>query len=295
MKTKCCFCESYDNSVEIYPANFDSDSFSTEVFSARRVPDRRFFRWVSCSTCDQYRSDPIENLDLDALYKDSTFDYSDESLGLARTYFKLIQRGLGKVNGKSILEIGGGNGFVLDYALKRGCGQILGVEPSTRAVESSSPSVKPYMVMSMFKRGVVTPGEFDCAAMFHVMDHLTDPLETLIVINESLKQGGVVVIAVHNVKSWSARLFKSRSPIFDVEHTYLYSKKTAINILQKAGFTSVMVRSYWNVYSVKYLVQLLPIPRRFKLVILNGLIGKILHKISLPVPLGNMAVIGTKK
>lgn len=295
MKTKCCFCGSFDNSVEIYPANFDSDSFSTEVFSARRIPDRRFFRWVSCSTCGQYRSDPVKNLDLDALYKDSTFDYSDESESLARTYFKLIQRGLGSVAGKSILEIGGGNGFVLEYALKRGCGEILGVEPSTRAVESASPKVKPYMVVSMFKRGVVTSGKFECAAMFHVMDHLPDPLETLVGINETLIQGGVVVIAVHNVKSWSARLFKSRSPIFDVEHTYLYSKNTAINILQKAGFTGVIARPYWNVYSMKYLIQLLPISRKFKLLILNGQVGKILHRISLPVPLGNMVVIGTKR
>ena len=250
---------------------------------------------MACSTCGQYRSDPVKNLDLDALYKDSTFDYSDESESLAKTYFKLIQRGLGNITSKSILEIGGGNGFVLDYALKRGCGEILGVEPSTRAVESASPEVKPYMVVSMFKRGAVNSGKFDCAAMFHVMDHLPDPLETLEGINDALKPGGVVVIAVHNVDSWSARLFKSTSPIFDVEHTFLYSKNTAINILQKAGFTRVAARSYWNVYSIKYLIQLLPIPRKFKLVILDGQIGKILHRISLPIPLGNMVVIGTKK
>lgn len=295
MKTKCCFCETFDNSTEVFPANFDSESFSADVFSARRIPDRRFFRWVSCSTCGQYRSDPVENLDLDALYKESTFDYSDESGGLAKTYFKLIQRCLTNVRGKSILEIGGGNGFVLDYALKHGCGEILGVEPSTRAVESASPEVRPYMVVSMFKGGVVTPGKFDCATMFHVMDHLPDPLETLMGIGEALKRGGVVVIAVHDVKSWSARLFKSRSPIFDVEHTYLFSKSTAINILRKAGFTEVTARSYWNVYSMKYLIQLLPISRKFKLIILNSQIGKILHRISLPVPLGNMVIMGTKE
>jgi SAM-dependent methyltransferase len=296
MKTRCCFCGTFDNAIEIFPANFDSDSFSTQVFSARRIPDRRFFRWVSCKTCGKYRSDPVEDLDLDKLYRDSTFDYSDESASLAKTYFKLIRFGLSDVAGKSILEIGGGNGFVLDFALKNGSGPILGVEPSTRAVESASVDVRPFMINSMFKRGgVVPPGQFDCAAIFHVMDHLQDPFETLEGINEALKPGGVVVIAVHNVHSWSSRLFKSRSPIFDVEHTYLYSKKGGVNILQKAGFTNIVARSYWNVYSIKYLIQLLPIPRSFKLVILNGQVGKILSKISLPVPLGNMVIIGTKK
>jgi SAM-dependent methyltransferase len=151
------------------------------------------------------------------------------------------------------------------------------------------------MIISMFKRGVVPSEKFDCAAMFHVMDHLPDPFETLEGINEALKPGGVVVVAVHNVQSWSSRLFKSRSPIFDVEHTYLYSKKSGINILQKAGFTNVVAHSYWNVYSLKYLIQLLPIPRSFKLAILNGQVGKILSKICLPVPLGNMVIIGTKR
>lgn len=295
MKTKCCYCESFENAVEIYPANFDSNSFSTEVFSARRIPDRRYFRWVACNTCGQYRSDPVQALDLDTLYKDSTFDYSDESKSLAKTYFKMIRTSLSDVTGKSLLEIGGGNGFVLDYALHHGIGSILGVEPSTRAVESASSQVKPFMIVSMFKRGVVSSESFDCAAMFHVLDHLPSPLETLQEIHNALKPGGVVVIAVHDVRSWSARVFKSRSPIFDVEHTYLFSKESGTRILQKAGFSSVTADAYWNTYSLKYLIQLLPIHRGLKLMILKGRVGKLLSAISFPVPLGNMVLIGSKK
>jgi SAM-dependent methyltransferase len=295
MKTKCCYCETIDNATEIFPANFDSDSFSAEVFSARRVPDRRYFRWVSCNSCGQYRSDPVEVLDLERLYKDSTFDYSTESESLARTYFKLIQAGLGEVPGKSLLEIGGGNGFVLDYALRKGIGSVLGVEPSTRAIESASAQVKPFMIASMFHSDVVPVNSFDCVAIFHVLDHLPAPLETLEGIYAALKPGGVVVIAVHDVKSWSAKLFKSRSPIFDVEHTYLFSSESGINLLRKAGFTGVTSRSYWNVYSLKYLIQLLPIPRSLKLRILEGGLGRLLSKLSLPVPLGNMVLTGFKK
>jgi SAM-dependent methyltransferase len=295
MKTKCCFCGTFDNSSEVFPANFDSESFSAEIFSARRVPDRRYFRWVSCKSCGQYRSDPVEPLDLEALYTESTFDYSDESKSLEKTYLNLISSGIGRVKGKSILEIGGGNGFVLDLALRKGSGKVLGVEPSTHAVESASEAVKPFMITSMFKRGVVPDGSFDCAAMFHVLDHLPEPLETLEAINEALKPGGVVVIAVHNVNSWSAKLFKSKSPIFDVEHTYLYSGDTAVRLLQKAGFEKVRTRSYVNIYSFRYLIQLLPIPSPIKGILLNGHLGKILSRISVPAPLGNMAVIGTKR
>ena len=295
MKTSCCLCGTYDHSVEIYPANFDAKSFSIQVFSARRVPDRRSFRWVACITCGQYRSDPVENLNLESLYAESSFDYADESKNLAETYSNLIVKSLGDVSGKSVLEIGGGNGFVLEALLNLGVTEILGVEPSNHAIESASEAVKPFLIKSMFERGTVPEEAFDCVAMFHVMDHLPNPLETLEGIREALKRGGILVIAVHNVKSWSAKLFKSRSPIFDVEHTYLYSKKSAIALLQKAGFTEISARAYWNVYSLRYLVQLVPLPRALKLKIINGAAGQVLSRISIPVPLGNMVVLGSRQ
>jgi SAM-dependent methyltransferase len=203
--------------------------------------------------------------------------------------------GLGSVKGKSILEIGGGNGFVLDLAMKQGSGAVLGVEPSLHAVECAKDTVRPFMVTAMFTRGVVPSENFDCAAMFHVLDHLPAPLDTLEAIYEALKPGGIVVIAVHNVNSWSVKLFKSKSPIFDVEHTYLYSSDSVTRLMQKAGFTNVSTHKYANIYSIRYLIQLLPIPIKVKKQILDGSVGRILGRISIPVILGNMAVIGTKK
>ena len=36
--TKCPICETLGNSVSVYPSNVDESSFSTEIFSARRLP-----------------------------------------------------------------------------------------------------------------------------------------------------------------------------------------------------------------------------------------------------------------
>lgn len=35
--TKCPICESLANAVPVYPSNVDESSFSTEIFSARRL------------------------------------------------------------------------------------------------------------------------------------------------------------------------------------------------------------------------------------------------------------------
>ena len=90
--TKCPICETLNNSISVYPSNVDANSFSTEVFSARRLPDRRHYQWVRCNSCTLLRSDPVLDVDLEKLYVESTFDYSTEVDGLKKTYFKGARR-----------------------------------------------------------------------------------------------------------------------------------------------------------------------------------------------------------
>jgi SAM-dependent methyltransferase len=127
-----------------------------------------------------------------------------------------------------------------------------------------------------------------------VLDHLPDPLDTLKLILETLKPGGSICIAVHNVKSISATLLRSKSPIFDVEHTYLYSKKTLKLLLEKAGYSEIEIRHYKNSYSLAYLFHLLPLSRRFKSKLLNSNYGQLLRRVRLTVPLGNMWAVARK-
>lgn len=90
--TKCPICESLANAVPVYPSNVDESSFSTEIFSARRLPDRRHYQWVRCNKCTLLRSDPVLDVDLEKLYVESTFDYSTEVDGLKKTYFNLVKK-----------------------------------------------------------------------------------------------------------------------------------------------------------------------------------------------------------
>jgi hypothetical protein len=130
--------------------------------------------------------------------------------------------------------------------------------------------------------------------MFHTLDHLQDPIQTLKDCMEALESGGTFVVAVHNERSWSARLFGERSPIIDVEHTYLYSLKTGIRIFEKAGFINVRSGSYNNHYSLAYILHLLPISRNFRKLVLGSWVGQLLSKIKIVVPLGNMWISGNK-
>lgn len=295
--TKCAICGTYDNSQVVLKSNLDDKSFSTEVFSARRIPDRRYYQWVKCSECGLLRSDPIREIALDELYKKSKFDYGFEIQGLKKTYMKLLSKsGFSDKTSAKILEIGGGNGFFLDAVLdKFPEAKVVGVEPSLDAVEKSSERVRPFMIASMMNSKLFANSTFNYACIFHVLDHLPDPDVTLSQIYDSLESQGVVVIAVHNSKSWSARLFKEKSPIFDVEHTYLYDKKTLSKILEKSNFNLVRISSYSNKYSLLYLLQLSPIPSGIKLKAMNSsVISNLLKNIRITFPLGNIVAIGRK-
>jgi SAM-dependent methyltransferase len=293
--TKCPICESLGNAVPVYLSNVDESSFSTEIFSARRLPDRRHYQWVRCNACTLLRSDPIFDIDLEKLYVSSTFDYSAEVEGLSRTYFELLEKACdGDVQGKSLLEIGGGNGFVLEVALEGGFQIVAGVEPSIGAITAARDDIKPHMIASIMKENLVPDNSFDVVAMFHTLDHLPDPVDTLKLAYKSLKVGGVIVVAIHNESSWSAKLLRERSPIIDVEHTHLYSKKTAELIFTKSGFANVKSGSYKNYYSLAYLIHLIPIPSTLKKFILNSWFGGFMRRLKVRVCLGNMYVIGSK-
>lgn len=293
--TKCPICETLGNSVPVYPSNVDETSFSTEVFSARRLPDRRHYQWVRCNKCTLLRSDPVLDVDLEKLYVESTFDYSTEVDGLKKTYFNLVKKALAeKQFSKSIFEVGGGNGFFLEAAKDGGFVSVAGVEPSTEAISAARSDIRPYMIASMMKSGVLTSGSFEVGTMFHTLDHLSDPVGTLKDCLEALESGGVFVVAIHNERSWSARLMGERSPIIDVEHTHLYTRKSGEALFRKVGFIDVRSGAYSNHYSLAYILHLIPISRTFRKKVLESWIGTLLGKIKVIVPLGNMWVAGTK-
>ena len=139
----------------------------------------------------------------------------------------------------------------------------------------------------MFDKGSIPDASVDVIAIFHTLDHLADPLQLIQTCYDKLDSDGRLLIAVHNVRAISARLLKSRSPIFDIEHTYLFDKSTLKSALEKAGFKNVQVWSYKNYYSLAYLWHLLPMPTPLKLFVLNSIIGRLMEKIRFWIPLGN--------
>lgn len=294
--SRCAICDTYGNATELYPANFDESAFNPETFSARRLPDRVHYRMVRCDTCGLVRSDPVaDSQALAQLYSRSKFDYGAEVEGIKRTYGRYLAK-LERLGGRksSLLEIGCGNGFFLEQALAQGYSTVRGVEPGRDVWLSASPKVRDQIVCDVMREGLFAPGQFDAVCMFQVFDHLPEPAAVLAECFRVLKAGGHLLILNHNVEALSARLMKARSPIIDIEHTYLYDPTTLGRIVAGSGFRFEQCGRVVNTYSLNYLLRLLPLPRSVKFTMLKALMLTPLRGVPISVPLGNLYLIAQK-
>jgi SAM-dependent methyltransferase len=294
--TRCAICGTEGNAIEIYPANFDLQALNPAVFSARRLPDRVHYRLVKCKTCGLARSDPVADPALLAqLYHESAFTYTDEVADLKRTYGRYLAR-LDKYGARkgALLEIGCGNGFFLQQALAQGYCSVRGVEPSRAAISQAAPEVRDSILCDLMRPGLFAAAEFDIICLFQVFDHVPDPGTLLDACFAALRPGGLVLSINHNIAAVSARLLGERSPIVDIEHTYLYSPVTMARIFGAHGFGIRGAGSIRNQYSLRYLVRLLPLPAGPKQATLGWLQRHSIGRLRLSVPLGNLYVVAQK-
>ncbi|QWR78592.1 class I SAM-dependent methyltransferase [Candidatus Magnetomonas plexicatena] len=294
--TKCAICDTEGNSTELYGASFEPESLDSVKFSARRVPDKTHYRIVKCNGCGLIRSDPVVSADIAAgLYHQSSFKYEDEVQNLKITYGKYLKKltkyGLVK---ESILEIGCGNGFFLEYAKNFGFAHICGIDPSEDAISKASHDIKQHIICDMIKPGKFQPESFDVICFFQLIDHIYDVGSLLKECYRLLKPGGLILCINHNVGAMSSRLLGEHSPIFDIEHTYLFDESTLSKVFLANNFIVKEVGPALNRISLNYLNHLLPLPSQFKTAVSSFLKYTKVAAASFFLPLGNIYIIAQK-
>jgi SAM-dependent methyltransferase len=294
--TRCAICEIEGGADELYPASLGLDAFTPAVFSARRLPDGTHHRMVRCRHCGLVRADPVLDPTRSAeLYRSSTFDYADELEGIRTTYGAALDRLAALAPGRrGLVDIGCGNGFVLEVARARGWTDLRGVEPSSDAIAQAPADIGELIVQDVMHAGLLPHESFDAVTLFQVLDHIPEPLALLQECRAILRPRGVILALNHNVTAWSARLLGERSPIVDVEHTYLYSPATMRRLFERAGFDVLTVGPVRNTYSLAYLMHLVPLPQAAKAAVLARLAGSRLGRVQATVPLGNLCLLARR-
>ena len=268
-KTKCALCCTQDDYTILYAENLPTSGISSVEYDSRRMRDYMHFQIVKCKTCNLVRSDPIIDPELiDNLYKQSDCSYTTEKENepLARTYGRYLENIVNSydVNRSSYLDIGCSNGFMIEKAIEMGFSNARGIEPSLAAIEHASDKIKARIIPGMFDSSKFENEAFDLISFFQTFDHIIEPNGFLQDVRKKLNEKGFVIAINHNIGSISYKFLREKSPIIDIEHTYLYDLTTMRKIFEKNQFKVHKVFPVKNWVTLSRLLELMPINEKSK-------------------------------
>ncbi|MDD4900561.1 MAG: class I SAM-dependent methyltransferase [Patescibacteria group bacterium] len=146
------------------------------------------------------------------------------------------------ISNKKWLDIGTGVGGILDL--------LSPVALETEAVEPQDVARKclsdlGYKVYSSIEDA--RDDNYEVITLFHVLEHFTDPIDTLITIRKKMVKGAKIIIEIPHARDFLISFFEHeafKSFTFWSEHLILHTRESIAKFLAKAGFSNIIVNGY---------------------------------------------------
>ena len=235
------------------------------------------FDIYECAHCSLYFTDILPFQDLTAIYDESYFqggqadgyfNYVDSEKIIRKTFKRIAKKIFNLTQSKSslrLLEIGSAYGFFLEEA--RGYFDCIGIEVSEAGVKHCRERGLAVMESEYNLSAAAQIGNHDITVMLDVIEHLPNPKETLLLLHQHTRTGGILWIETGDIGSLPARLFgKKWRLLTPPQHTFFFSKKTLTQLLTACGWEVLSVQRSWKLvpltllfYQIKRITHL-PIP-----------------------------------
>lgn len=138
-----------------------------------------------------------------------------------------------EIKGKEVLDFGCGNGGFLSRA-KKSADKVVGVE-----LQKSLKDFYEKRNLEVYSDISDIGEQFDLITMFHVLEHIKDPIEILKQLSSKLGENGEIIIEVPNSNDALLTIYKNywfMNFTYWGCHLYLFNEKTLTDIVEKAGF-----------------------------------------------------------
>jgi len=175
----------------------------------------------------------------------------------------LVLRNTGKSTG-SLLDFGSGTGHFA-AAMKKAGWDITGIELNKEAREYSAKNFG-IKVIGPEEIKKLPSGSFDCITLWHVLEHLHNPYESLTEIKRLLKHDGVLLVALPNNMSFDSIHYRSHWAAYDVpRHLWHFNPVSLSCQAALAGFEIFSMKRlpfdvfYISILSEKYRGSRIPV------------------------------------
>lgn len=214
---------------------------------------------VQCTNCGLYQLFPLPTVEEDAKYYDENphdrtitpdFSVADiyrkfEFQNCSRVEY-LKKFGLDK-NWK-ILDFGCGYGFFIEMMEKEGF-SLDGIEISEDKLNvcklRMGEKSKRIWDINLLREELPCDmkSKYDMVTMFHLLEHISQPVLLLKKVKEMIKMGGYLVVEVPNVHNKMMKASSAFNDFFYIrDHVAYYTSELLENLLTSIGFDTILIR-----------------------------------------------------
>jgi len=174
-----------------------------------------------------------KKLDFEKLKDDNQFD--------TERHVRLITS-LSKGTNCSILDIGSGYGFFVNSLYERQFKDVTGIETSRERREIAQANSPVKILDCDINDPDTNIGRFDIITIFHVLEHMANPIAFLKNVSKILKENGTLVCEVPNVNEMLLDYCKEYNDFYWIRaHLNYFSEHTLRLSFEKAGFKGTKI------------------------------------------------------
>lgn len=149
----------------------------------------------------------------------------------AKPRIKLIANLALESQKKKLLDVGTGKALLLSGLKKRGW-EVFGTELSETSRQYACEQGL-QVFNSIVNDTPIEQNSLDVVTLFHSLEHLTNPKQSINEVKGLMRPGGLLVIEVPNINSWYARFFKGQWFHYDApRHLYHFSPQTLRSLIE---------------------------------------------------------------
>lgn len=196
-----------------YPPDYwrpSDQNFSSRQFPGRHFPGRAICDWLR----REYRK----------------LGFADDLRFLERALRESAEQGI-------ILDVGCGDGFLLSILSARGHGPAVGLDFSLDAARAAWRNQRVAAICGTLSSAPFADGSCAAISMFHVLQHLYNPVSFLDAAYRLLAPDGRLILQVPNAACWQFLLFGDKWQGMDVPRQLLHFRASDLEtLLEHCGF-----------------------------------------------------------